>query len=292
MLTLEGAAMGSRALVLGGGGITGIAWELGMLTGLAELGVDLGQADLVIGTSAGAVVGVQLLAGLDLEQRYAAQRKPPGGEAKPRVTHLYLPRLVWAAIRARDPAEFRVRMGRMALAARTPSEAERRAEVVRWLGGAHTWPERRLVITSVEAESGEFVTFDAASGVELVDAVAASACTPGVRPPATVRGRRHIDGGMRSAANVDLAAGHQQVVVLAPVTGGGGPMPAAEDQFTALGPDARVVMISPDEDARRSMGSSPRNMLDPARRPAAARAGRAQAAKAAERVADVWRTTR
>lgn len=283
--------MGSRALVLGGGGITGIAWELGMLTGLAERGVDLGQADLVVGTSAGAVVAVQLLAGLDLEQRYAAQLKPPGDEKKPRIPHLYLTRLVWTTVRAPDPAEFRVRMGRMALAARTPSEAERRAEVVQWVGGVHPWPERRLVITSVDAESGEFVTFDAASGVELVDAVAASACTPGVRPPATVRGRRHIDGGMRSAANVDLAAGHEQVVVLAPVTRGGGPMPAAEDQVTALGADARVVLISPDEDARRSMGSSPRNMLDPARRPAVARAGRAQAAKAAERVADVWRTT-
>ncbi|MGJ6967451.1 patatin-like phospholipase family protein [Streptosporangium sp. G11] len=283
--------MGSRALVLGGGGITGIAWELGMLTGLAESGVDLGQADLVVGTSAGAVVGVQLLSGLDLEQRYAAQLRPPGGEAKPRIPHLYLTRLVWTTIRAGDPAEFRVRMGRMALAARTPSEAERRAEIVRWLGGVVTWPERRLVITTVDAKSGEFVTFDAASGVDLVDAVAASASTPGVRPPATVRGRRHIDGGMRSAANADLAAGYERVVVLAPVTRGGGPMPAVADQVAELGPNARVALISPDEETRRSMGSSARNMLDPARRPAVARAGRAQAAEAAGLVADVWRTT-
>ncbi|WP_329091418.1 patatin-like phospholipase family protein [Streptosporangium sp. NBC_01469] len=291
MFTLEGAAMGSRALVLGGGGITGIAWELGMLTGLAEAGVDLGQADLVVGTSAGAVVAVQLLAGLDLEQRYAAQLKPPGGETRPRIPHLYLTRLVWNTIRAADPVEFRVRMGRMALAARTPSEAERRAEIVRWIGGVHAWPKRRLVITTVDAESGEFVTFDSASGVELVDAVAASVATPGVRPPATVRGRRHMDGGMCSAANADLAAGYEQVVVLAPVTRGGGPMPAVADQIAALGPDARVTLISPDEDARRSMGSSSRDILDPARRPAVARAGRAQAAQAVEQVADVWRTT-
>jgi len=45
------------ALVLGGGGITGIAWEIGVLTGLAEAGVDLTGADLVVGTSAGSVVG-------------------------------------------------------------------------------------------------------------------------------------------------------------------------------------------------------------------------------------------
>ncbi|MDP9842654.1 patatin-like phospholipase family protein [Streptosporangium lutulentum] len=280
--------MASRALVLGGGGIAGIAWGLGMVTGLAESGVDLGQADLVVGTSAGAVVSAQLLAGLDLELRYAAQLKPPGEETRPRIPPFYLSRLVWATIRTGDPAEFRARMGRMALAARTPPEAERRAQIVRWIGGAHPWPERRLVITAVDAESGEFVTFDSASGVELVDAVAASAATPGVRPPATVNGRRHIDGGMRSAANMDLAAGHERVVVLAPVTRGGGPMPGVADQVSALGPDARIAMISPDADAQRLMGSSLRTILDPARRAAVARAGRAQAAEAAERVAGVW----
>jgi NTE family protein len=288
MIALEGAAMGSRALVLGGGGITGIAWELGMITGLAELGVDLGQADLVVGTSAGAVVGAQLVAGLDLEQRYAAQLKPPGGEVKPRVPHLYLSRLVWATIRADDPVGFRARMGRMALAARTPSEAERRTEIAQWLGGAHTWPERRLVITAVDAESGEFVTFDAASGVDLVDAVAASASTPGVRPPATVSGRRHIDGGMRSAANADLVVGYEQVVVLAPVTRGGGPMPGVADQVAVLGPNVRAAVISPNADAQRLMGSNARNILDPARRPAAACAGRTQAAEVAKLAADVW----
>src|SRR5919199_1718799 len=49
-----------RALVLGGGGITGIAWELGLLAGLRRLGTDLGDADLIVGTSAGAYVGAVL----------------------------------------------------------------------------------------------------------------------------------------------------------------------------------------------------------------------------------------
>ena len=55
------------ALVLGGGGITGIAWEIGVLAGLAEAGVDLTGADLVVGTSAGSVVGAQITSGAPLE---------------------------------------------------------------------------------------------------------------------------------------------------------------------------------------------------------------------------------
>jgi NTE family protein len=51
--------MTERALVLGAGGITGIAWEWGILAGLAEAGVDLAGAGLVIGTSAGSVVGAR-----------------------------------------------------------------------------------------------------------------------------------------------------------------------------------------------------------------------------------------
>ena len=66
--------------MLGGGGITGIAWELGLLAGLAEGGVRLGEADLVVGTSAGSVVGAQLLSGAPVEELYASQLRPPSGE--------------------------------------------------------------------------------------------------------------------------------------------------------------------------------------------------------------------
>ena len=68
------------ALVLGGGGITGIAWEIGVLAGLAEAGVDLSGADLVVGTSAGSVVGAQVTCGAALETLYERQLEPPTQE--------------------------------------------------------------------------------------------------------------------------------------------------------------------------------------------------------------------
>jgi NTE family protein len=55
--------MTTHALVLGGGGEAGVAWEIGLLAGLAQRGVDLRDADVVIGTSAGAIVGTLLLSG-------------------------------------------------------------------------------------------------------------------------------------------------------------------------------------------------------------------------------------
>jgi NTE family protein len=63
----------AKALILGGGGTTGIAWEMGLILGLHDGGVDVTDADLIIGTSAGATVGVQISSGLNLEDLYALQ---------------------------------------------------------------------------------------------------------------------------------------------------------------------------------------------------------------------------
>jgi NTE family protein len=169
----------------------------------------------------------------------------------------------------------------MAIHASTVSEAERRQVIASRLPISE-WPERDLRITAVDAESGEFVVFDRDSGVSLVDAVGASCAVPGVWPPVTIDGRRYIDGGMRSPANADLAAEYERVVVLAPVVRGGGPMPGAAGQVAGL---RRAALVPPDADSIRAIG---RNVLDPARRAAAARAGRAQAEEALTAVAEVW----
>src|SRR5262249_26033015 len=121
--------MTSRALVLGGGGVVGVAWEIGILSGLAAVGVDLAGADVVVGTSAGSVVGAQVAAGRDLEEMYATQLTAPGSEIPARLGLSTLLRWGWAAVSHRDAQKARARIGAMALAARTVPEAERRAVI-------------------------------------------------------------------------------------------------------------------------------------------------------------------
>jgi NTE family protein len=272
------------ALVLGGGGITGAAWEIGMLAGLVDAGVDLRSADMVIGTSAGANVGAQTLSGVAIEELYARQLKTPAGEIPVRIGMFSLLRfgamLVWPG----DERKNRARLGRAALRARTMTEATRRAIIASRLP-VNTWPNRQLLITTVDAESGEFLTFNCDSGVELVDAVAASSAAPLVYPPTTINGRRYIDGGTRSVTNADLAVGCNRVVVLAPLNIALRPSHRAVKQVASLGPDIRSIVVPADAWARKEMG---RQALDPAFRAASARAGRAQAARVASAVAEVW----
>ncbi|WP_222196021.1 patatin-like phospholipase family protein [Modestobacter italicus] len=275
------------ALVLGGGGITGIAWEIGVIAGLAEAGVDLTTADLVVGTSAGSVVGAQLRSGTDVEQLYARQLEPAGAERVAQLGRGTLARYGLAMLLARrDDAAFRRRIGELARRAadtgKTPTEDERRAAIASRLPDAQ-WSSRPLVVTAVDADSGEFTTFTRSSGVDLVAAVGASCAVPGVYPPVTIDGHRYMDGGMRSPANADLASDADRIVVIAPLPRGMGPMTSVDAQVTGL--VSRVAVVSPDEASLRAIG---KNVLDPAAREPSARAGRAQAASVAARVAEVW----
>jgi NTE family protein len=274
----------TRALVLGGGGITGIAWETGILAGLADAGIDLTTADLIIGTSAGSVVGAQISSGTPLEELYAVQLRETSGEIRARLGVMNMLRFIVASAWPGSDHSARARIGRMALAAHTGPETERR-EVFRKLIGEPPWPARRLLITAVDAQTGESRVFDRDSGVPLVDAVAASCAVPLVWPPMTIDGRRYVDGGVRSVVNADLATACERVVVLAPITRALRRSSRLSVQVSALGPRARSVVISPDEPSRKAIG---RNVLDPAHRASSARAGRAQGGAAANDVAKVW----
>ena len=274
--------MASRALVLGGGGPVGVGWEIGLLSGLAAAGVDLADADLIVGTSAGSVVGAQVAAGCDPQDMYTTQLAAPSAEIPARLGLPTLLRWSWTAMRYGDSPKGRARIGALALSARTVSESERRA-VIESRMPVREWPRRRLVVTAVDATSGEFVTFDRDSGVAIVDAVAASCAVPGVWPPVTIGERRYVDGGVRSAANVDLAAGCARVVVIAPVVRAASRATSIAAQ--AAGLSGQVVVVSPDRNARQAFG---RNLLDPARRAPAAQAGRAQGDRGAARIRAVW----
>jgi NTE family protein len=278
-------AMDSCALVLGGGGVTGIAWETGLIAGLAGFGINLAAADVIIGTSAGSVVGTDIASGQELEALYQAQLAPPAPEPAVRISWDFIGRLLWAVHTSRHPKQARARIGRWALAVPTMPEADRR-KVIEDRLPASVWPSRALKVTAVDARTGEFAVFDSAGRAGLVDAVGASCAVPGVWPPVTIGERRFMDGGMRTIANADLAASYERVVIIAPVAAGMGFMASPGRQAAALtAAGARVALVRPDRAAVRAMG---RNVLDVSRRAAAARAGRAQAAAEAPAVQAVW----
>ncbi|MFG2294240.1 patatin-like phospholipase family protein [Streptomyces sp. NPDC048603] len=284
-MTGTGTGTGGTALVLGGGGLTGVGWECGILHGLAEAGVDLfgdGLVDLVVGTSAGSLVGAQVTSGLaGPRELYERQLGDPSAEPRARLGGSVFAQFALAMLRSRTAEAYRQRIGTLALGAATEPEESRR-EVLAERLLSHDWPDRRLLVSAVDAVTGELRAFDRDSGTGLVDAVSASCAVPLVWPPVTIGGRRYIDGGIRSSANADLAAGYRRVIVIAPVALGSRLVPSPRTQAAALREaGADVVVIHPSREARKAFG---RNVLDPARRAPAARAGQEQAAAHAAEV--------
>jgi NTE family protein len=296
------------ALVLGGGGAAGNAWEIGIIAGLAEAGLDLTEtADLVVGTSAGATAAAQVRSGMPPADLLASVLSPPAQPAGqnrerppslPMATVFERMRAIGAA--ATSAAGLQRAMGAFGLESDSvlaPGAAQRRAIVAARLP-RREWPERPMIVVAVNARTGELAAFDRDSGVELVDAVTASTALPGLVPTVSINGHRYIDGGVRSADNADLASGYANVVVLSPL-GGQSQAPPEAGQFEGLrrppewGTDlasqvealrkqgSRVEVITPDADSRAAMGT---NQMDPATRIPAARAGFAQGKQEATRV--------
>lgn len=264
----------SRALVLGGGGVTGIAWMTGLLFGLEEGGVDL-ATDIVIGTSAGAAVGAQLTSGASLAVLYERQANPARqpGELTPRIRYFALMRRVVPALLVRrDKALFRQRIGRMAQVTKTVDRTARRDVIADRLP-THVWPSTPLVVAAIDASSGELRWFDKDSGVGLVDAVAASCAVPGVWPPVLIGERLYYDGGIPSPDNADRATGFERVLVVSPLgssrSGSLSKRLSAEVAMLEEG-GSHVTVVTPDKAARTAMGVRP---LDPTRRTASAEAG-------------------
>ena len=285
-MTAEQTPAAGRALVLGGGGLSGVAWETGILAGLAAGGADVTTADYVLGTSAGATVAAQIGSGLAIAELFDRQTVPAlqSAELTPDLGRVIELMESWATLPLEfpDPAELRRVVGQRALAVQTVPEAERRAVIAGRLP-QHTWPSRQLAVVAVDAHSGDVRVFDNDSGADLVDAVTASCAIPGIWPPVTIGPARYIDGGARSVVNADLAAGYQRVLILAPMAD-----PSLDEQVAGLvaaAEDVEVLVITPDDESTAAFGLNP---LDPAVRAPAARAGYAQGHRAAAAAARLW----
>jgi len=289
----------TRALVLGGGGPVGIAWESGLVAGLAERGIDAGQADFIIGTSAGSAVGAQLAMGRTPQQMYASVAAD-AGSARPGPTRsntgqggaapnlMPLMELMQKAAKGDVPAEeVRKEIGAFALQAQTMSEEDFIATFGRMLASSESWPEKRYMCTAVDALTGEFQTWSNDSGVPLSRASASSCSVPGIYPAITINGRRYIDGGMRSGTNADLAEGYDNVLVVVVSAGIPGPRADAsqkrlESELDVLRKSgSNVSVISPDAASIEAFGE---NLMDFRRRAGAADAGLAQGRDTASQI--------
>jgi NTE family protein len=291
-------------LVLGGGGSAGNAWEIGVIAGLFDAGMDVTEADLIIGTSAGSTAAAQissatqpaeLLAGI-LAAAPQPQTRPAGADSG-RVPDVpvsdYMEKTSAIIGAAADAADMRRRMGAAALemdaAWGSSGLAQRRATVAARLP-SQRWPQRPMLIVAVDARTGEPVVFDRHSGVDLADAVTASCAGVGAVPAHRIGDNRYIDGGYRSNENADLAAGYGRVLVLSPLGGRsrapadwGIHLAAQVDELRARG--SRVETILPDTSSRNAFGV---NLMDPSTRPPSAQAGYNQGRALAEQLTEFW----
>jgi NTE family protein len=298
----------SKALVLSGGGPVGIAWQTGLAAGLARHGVVLADAQLILGTSAGSAVGAQLALGRDPEEqlaRYAAAGARPADPAAasagagPPVPPAQMARLIEllgeAAKDDGSPVEVRKVVGRFALDADTFAE-DRFVGMFSYLAG-EPWPEV-FRCTAVEAETGEFQVWDHQSGAPIDRAVASSCAVPGIFPPITIGSKRYMDGGVRSGASVDLAAGHERVVLVTLMSPDRmAAQGAGDDRLAAMRERAErelevvreaggtVEVIGPDDEAAAVMGI---NLMDFSLGAAASSAGVRQGEAAAAALKDFW----
>jgi NTE family protein len=280
-----------RALVLAGGGLAGIAWETGVLLGIEDESAQTAQAllasDVMVGTSAGSAVAAQLGSGRSLTELYQRQIEGASKEIDPNVAIDDITELFLDALSDPDAttAQKLQRIGAVARSTATVPEEVRR-EVIAQRLPSHEWPDGDLRISAIDIGTGELVAFDRTSGVELVDAVAASCAVPGAWPPVTIGERRYMDGGVGSTMNLKLARDCDTVVVLVPSGKGApssfGPDPAIEvDSFPG-----RALGVFADKASLTAFGPNP---LDPACREPSALAGREQGRRVAGEVGEFLR---
>ena len=298
--------MSERALVLGGGGAAGNAWVIGVIAGLFEAGLDVTEADLIIGTSAGSTAAVQITSATptqllaEILSAVPPQRTGPiraaGGPVPigPAANYMEIMSAIIGA--AEDAADMRRRMGAAALetdaASHRSAQTQWRATIAARLP-SQLWPQRRMLIPAVDAHTGEPVVFDRHSGVDLVDAVAASTSNGFGVPPYSIGDRRYINGGYRADVNADLAAGYARVLVLSPFSGRslhplnwGTHLAAQADELRAGG--SRVETIFPDSNSQSVLGGG-MEVMDLSRRRPSAQAGYTQGGALAEQLTKFWR---
>lgn len=281
-------------MVLAGGGYAASAWELGLITGMADAGLDVRNADLFVGTSSGSRVALHLASADAHEDAFQRriQPGPPSSERPPAPDWVRLREDVARAKQAGGgPAEILRRIGALALTAASGKSGSSRREIVAAQLPMERWPEKRVLIATINADTGERRAFDRDSGIDLVDAVIASTASLGA-PPILFQGEHYIDGGFYCTDNADLALGFDRVMILALKRPPEIPSMSVSslDETVKILRDsgASVEVIQPDEIALTALAAAG-GVLNPGISAPAAQAGRLQGGRiVSERISSFW----
>ncbi|MEW2503868.1 MULTISPECIES: patatin-like phospholipase family protein [unclassified Amycolatopsis] len=192
-----------NALVLGGGGPVGASWTSALLNGLRAAGVPLAESDVVMGTSAGSVVGAWLTIQPDgLAEVPALMRERATWHAKNASAGRPDTQLFEALVTDAEKGSAGA-VGRAAMVAMPPISVDRAEDLWQAMLPAGPWSPR-LRMMSVNAGTGQARAWSASDGIPLAVGVACSTAAPGVAPPVTVDGGVWLDGGVRTGTNADL----------------------------------------------------------------------------------------
>lgn len=282
----------SFGLVLGGGGVVGLAWEVGVLAGLAEVdALDPRKAGLTIGTSAGSIIGSRLGLGASVSELFDEQTKPL--EMNVAVTAPPDPAAAMQAFNlwsTADPMtqERAAAIGDAAIRARPDGESDWISTFETMLGPE--WPEIDLRVVAVACDNGERAVWTRESGVALALAVASSCAVPALFPTVPIGGRRYTDGGVWSSGSADLllGTGVTAAVFLGPMVGSSGvgrvcSISLASEAAALDSAGIKLISVTPGETFEKS-GIT---LMDFARRGEALELGFKQGQIDAERVSEV-----
>ena len=300
---VSGSETNDRALVLGGGGPVGEAWEAGVIAGLTEKGIDLSRADVIIGTSAGAIVGARLASRMPtsdfINAALAPSDAPAPGQRPGQTSSSPPPDLSFLAGKLQEMGtakgsqqSIRAEIGEWALKVGPVISESQFVTSYQRRFPEKEWPGRAYECISVEATDGSLRVWNGSSGVPLAVAVASSCALPGVFAPVTINGHRYMDGGVRSVTNADLARGCKKAVVLAPTMGLDNPMaksftrPLSAELQTLRESGCNVELIVPDAASLKAFGGS---IGDENHRALPLNAGRLEGRDKASEVAKLWR---
>jgi len=280
----------TRALVLGGGGPVGIGWQTGLLTGLREAGLDLADAEVIVGTSAGSVVGALAAARIDFT---TALTGLTGLAEAVDSTALVagMQALVTALFQVAPGADPRQVVAEIAKAAEQADTMDEQSYLDLYAVVADTpWP-KGFHCTVNDARTGESLVWGPDSGVPLRHAVAASCAVPFIYPPVSVNGSRYVDGGIVSPLNATAAPSTDRMVVIScsPLAATVPGMPAwltqtSADELAAVGDARWLATVEPGGELADDLA----NMMNPRLTPQAFGIGLRQAGQELDRLAAVW----